>query len=297
MNNFMPAWNPISDLIEEAIEKWLTNLATKAIGMFMEFLNGINGLSLGVLDMPLVVQGILLSQAIAGSILAAKWAFEIWYNNVLRDNGDSEADVPGVLINGAQAAALIMSVPWIVRQAYKWGTEITADVIALPGVDLNGIGDPIKTTLTKSMLENGFPMAICIAVLFALVILIIVLIQTFIRAAELAVAAVVGSFMALGLTNPNSQAFQSWWREVLNLSLAQAIQMFMIKASFYALMNFSAPVWINVLLFCGFVWTTYKSPSILKQYIHSTGAGKAAGGIAQQAGSMVMMRKLMTRGV
>ncbi|MEN1990233.1 conjugal transfer protein TrbL family protein [Paenibacillus hubeiensis] len=297
MRTFLPAWNPISNLIEEAIENWLTNLANSAINFYLELLQQINSASLGVLDMPVVVQGILLAQAIAGSLLAAKWAFEIWYNNILRNSGDSEADLQNVLINGAQAAAIIMSVPWIVRQVYAWGTYVASDVVALPGVDLSNMSSPVSTLLTGSMLQNGFPMATAIAVLFALVMLVVVLIQTFIRAGELAVAAVVGSFLALGLTNSNSQAFQGWWRELLNISLAQAIQMFLIKCSFFALLNFAAPAWVNVFLFCGFVWVTYKSPAILKQYVYSTGAGKALGGAAQQAGSMVMMRKLMTKGV
>jgi hypothetical protein len=104
--------------------------------------------------------------------------------------------------------------------------------------------------------------------------------------------------MALGLTNTNSQAFQTWWRELLNISLAQAIQMFLIKVSLYTLtlsVNAENPL-LNVMIFCGFMWVTYKSPTILKQYTSSTGLARAGGQVAQQAGSMAIMRKMMMRG-
>lgn len=289
-------FNPIGDLIEEAINDWLMNLASSAINAFLVFLNAINSMSLNVLDLPVVVQGIALAQVIAGAVLAAKFTFEIWYNNILRSDGNADADLSGVIVRGVQSAAIILSVPWIVRQIYSWGTEIAADVIALPGVNLETMEGPLNDVMGAGIADPTFPIAIAIAILFALVMLIIVLIQSFIRAAEVAIAAAVGSFMALGLTNTSSQAFQSWWREVLNLSLAQALQLFMVKCSFFALLNFNSQAMVNILLFCGFIWVTYKTPSILKQYIYSTGAGKAAGGMAQQAGSMMLMRKLMTKG-
>ncbi|MCY9763217.1 DUF6045 family protein [Paenibacillus alvei] len=292
-----PLWNPIGDMIQESIEKWFTNLAADAVNAFLEFLNAVNGISSSVLDLPVVIDAIAYSQALALAILVAKFAFEIWYNNMLRQDGDSDSDLSGVMIRGSQAIAVVCAVPWIVRQAYKWGSDIAGDVAALPGVNYETMRTPLEQLIHSALSSQFYPLLISLAVLFALIILIIVLVQTFIRAAELAVAAAVGSFMALGLTNPNSQAFQSWWREVLNLSLAQAVQMFLIKCSFFALLNFNAAAWVNVMLFVGFVWVTYKSPTILKQYVYSTGFGRATAGAAQQVGSMAIMRRVMAKGV
>ncbi|PAD71350.1 conjugal transfer protein TrbL family protein [Paenibacillus campinasensis] len=290
-------WNPIGDLVEDTIEKWFLGMAEKAVNTFTEFLNEINGVAVQVLDFPIVVSAIAYAQMVAIAIIATKYAFEIWYNKVLHDNGDSDADLSSVIFRLFESVAMVFAVPWIVRQVYMWGTELAQLVVALPGSSPLEMWSPVNEALNHGMVSSSFPIGIAIAILFALVMLLVVLVQNFIRAGELTVAAIVGAFMATGLTNPNSQAFQTWWKEVINLSVAQAVQMLLIKLSFVSLLAFNATAWVNVLLFCGFVWVTYKSPSIMKQYLHSTGFGKAAAGVGQQAGSLVLMRKLMTKGV
>ena len=131
----------------------------------------------------------------------------------------------------------------------------------------------------------------CPLIIAALVFLIMVVLQTVVRAAELAMIAVSGSFMALGLTNPDSQMFQSWWRELLSVSLSHGIQLFMLKVSFYVLM-FKTDGFVigNLLMFCAAIWVAYKSPTILKQYMYSSGVGRAATGATRSVTHMAMSR-------
>lgn len=288
----------ISGLINDAIERFFSDLAESCINMFMQLLNGLSSITLDVLDMPVVNSAILYSQLLAASILGAKFVYEIWYNKLLRDEGDSGADIQGTIVNAGQAAGMIGAVPWVTKQVYVWGTSIAADVANLPGTDMNSGSTLMKSLFVNTLATGGTSIVlVAVAVVFALIIFLIVLVQTFIRSAELAVVAAVGSFMALGLTNPNSQAFQGWWRELLNISLAQAVQLFLIKCSFFTLtFGLSDLPLLNVMVFAGFLWVTYKSPSILKQYIYSTGIGRAAGQATQSVGSMVIMRKMMMRG-
>lgn len=289
-----------SNMIQDSIEKFISNLVEGCIEIFLQVLNGMNSMTVTVLDMPIVNSSILYSQALAGSILAVKFSYELWYNNVLRSNGDSDADVQGVIMRLGQAAAMMISVPWITKEVYMWGTAIASDIALLPGTDANSGGLLLKT-LFMTMLTGSGPvgMLIGVTIVFAIVVFLLILVQTFIRAAELAVVAIVGAFMALGLTNPNSQSFQGWWKELLNISFAQVIQLVLIKCSFFALaipQGDGYPPIVSVMVFAGFIWVTYKSPTILKQYIHSSGVGRAAGQVAQQAGSnasMLVMRKLM----
>ncbi|MCP1312094.1 conjugal transfer protein TrbL family protein [Paenibacillus tyrfis] len=284
--------NPMSWLVEGAVEDFLKKQVEQAINLFLQFLTAISGMATQVLDLPVVVQAIAYSQAIAGAILVTKVAYEAWVTYILRMNGDSDADPGGLLFRTAAAAAFIGGVPWLVRWMYGFGGEIASDIAKLPGVDYASAGSPFEKLLDMVVADRTYMTFMAVGVLFAVVVFIIILIQTFVRAAELAVAAVVGSFMALGLTNRGSQAFSTWFREMISLSMAQAIQMFLIKVSFFTLTSFSfagIPL-INLYLFCGFLWVTYKSPSILKQYIHSTGIGQAGGGIAQTAVQMLLMR-------
>ncbi|MGG2201884.1 conjugal transfer protein TrbL family protein [Paenibacillus validus] len=288
----------MSWLIEKAIEDFFKKLVEQAINLFLSFLAAINGMASQVLDMPVVTQGILYSQALAGTILITKVAYEAWVTHILRQNGDPDADPGGLLFRSASAAAFIGGVPWLVKWMYQFGTTVAGDIARLPGVDYSSAGSPFEALLDMVVAQSTYPLFMAVGVLFALVIFIVILIQTFIRAAELAVVAVVGSFMALGLTNPNSSSFSSWFKELMSISMAQAVQMYLVKVSFFTLTYFSfagMPLF-NLFLFCGFLWVTYKSPSILKQYVYSTGVGKAAGGTASSVGSMVMMRKIFTKG-
>ncbi|WP_054029115.1 conjugal transfer protein TrbL family protein [Bacillus sp. FJAT-28004] len=288
------------NMISGAMEAFFSGIAESAIKMLTDLLSGMSDMTTAVLNMAVVSNSILYAQALAGSILIMKFTYELWYNHILRANGDSDADVQGVMVRLVQAAAMIITVPWITTEVYKWGTAIATDIGKLEGKNISAGGDELKTMLIGALAASMGPLLIITAVvaLFAIIVYLLILVQSFIRAAELAVVATVGSFMALGLTNPNSQAFQGWWRELLNISLAQAIQLFLVKCSFFAIAINPKPEYplLNVMIFAGFIWVTYKSPTILKQYIYSTGVGKGAGQVAQQAGSMVMMRKLMTGG-
>jgi len=296
----------LKDLINGSIEKFFSNLAESCINMFMSLLAALNQITIQVLDIPVVDNTILYMQGLAGSILITKFSFEIWMNNIMRNNGDSEADVQGVLFRLVQAAAMVGAVPWLTKNVYAWGTAIATDIAGLDASSNVTQGGAFLTDLLRVVMTgvSGTIVIVAAIIVFALVIFLIVLVQTFIRAAELAVVAAAGSFMALGLTNSNSQSFQTWWRELLNISLAQAVQIFMLKCAFFVI----TPSFINdvpalkntplanLMLFVGFIWVTYKSPAILKQYVYSTGVGRASGQAAQQVGSMVIMRKLMTKG-
>ncbi|MEV5027756.1 conjugal transfer protein TrbL family protein [Paenibacillus sp. LPE1-1-1.1] len=173
----------------------------------------------------------------------------------------------------------------------KFGTALSHDVAYLPGLDVNDGSQEIQS-IFKSLVEIGkYELFYCLLIIVALVFLIMVVLQTVVRAAQLVMTAVSGSFMALGLTDPDSQMFQSWWRELLSISLSHGIQLFMLKVSFYALM-FKTDGYVigNLLMFCAAIWVTYTSPTILKQYMYSSGVGRAATGATRSITRMVMSR-------
>ncbi|MBJ6360506.1 conjugal transfer protein TrbL family protein [Paenibacillus sp. GCM10012307] len=287
----------MSWLINEAIENYIKGIIEQGINFFLQFLNAINGMAGEVLGLPVVTQAIIFSQALAGTILVSKIAFEAWMTYIMRMSGDPDADPGGLLIRSMASAAIISSMPWLVKWFYEFGTAVAGDVAKLPGVDLQNAATPMERLLNMATGGGGqFIFFVFLGIIFAVIVFIIILIQTFLRAAELAVAAIIGSFMALGLTNSNSQAFGAWFKELLTLCMAQAIQMVLVKISFFTLTDFNfggGTALFSLFLFCGFLWVTYKSPSILKQYIHSTGVGKVAGGAAQSVGSMVLMRRFL----
>lgn len=282
----------LSDLIQQGIENFLQNLVEQAINLFLTFMANMNGVASEVLDIPVVNSGILYSQLLAGSILVSKIAYEIWLTYILRTHGDPDADPGGLFLRIIQAIAVLGGIPWIVKYVYLFGTKVATDVAGLPGSSYTDSG---QVSQMFDLVVNGgeYIVFIAVGIIFAAIVFLIIWVQFFIRAAELAMIAVTGAFMALGLSNASSQIYGTWWKELITVSFAQAIQIFLIKVSFFVLtdMTLSFNPMTKLMLFCGFLWVTYKSPSILKGWVHSTGIGKAS----QSVGSMVLMRRMMMR--
>lgn len=285
----------LSWLIGDAIEDFIKRMVEQAINSFLGFLADIGEIAGEVLDLPVVVNGIMYAQILAGSILAVKVAFEAYTTYILHQNGDPDADPGGLLIRSAYSVAIISGMPWLVRWIYKLGTSVANDIAQLPGVGYEGAASPLQQLFNFTMEGAASIIFAAIGILVALIFLVIICIQTFIRAAELAYAAFVGSFMALSLTNPESTAFSSWLRETASICFTAPLQLYLVKASFFTLtyFNFGSGPMMNLYLFCGFLWATYKSPAVTKRYIHSTGFGRAAGGTASSIGSMLLMRRFM----
>lgn len=282
----------IKELTLTAVNAVMQQIVEQAISTFSNIVGGISSMAVNVLDMPIVNNSIMLAQGIALAILAPKVAFEVWYNYILRQNGDPDQNLSGVLIRAAQSVAIIASVPWIVKEVYQFGSSVAQEIAQLPGYEsTHAMGGELEQFLRNI---GEIHVVLGLLIIFGVAFTCIVFVQSFIRAAELAVIAVVGAFMSIGLTN-NTALFGTWWRELVAVSLTQALQMFMLKFSFHTLQGlmFTREPIVNMVLFLACLYVTYKTPSIMRQYVHSTGFGRMIGGAAQQASSLVLMRKLM----
>ncbi|MEC3018352.1 conjugal transfer protein [Bacillus cereus] len=281
-------------ILDKIFNDWING----AVEFFLKILAQIAGASVYVLELDIVKQAILYTQVVALAWVVAVVAFQAIYTYILRINGDSGADPVGLIKGAGQSVAVICSIPWIVSYAYKFGTQMALDVAKLPGAKWEKSTSELKNTfdlITKS--TTVIPLFVLIAVVVAVVAIIIVLIQTSIRAAELAYAAVAGPLLATGLVT-NSGMYSAWWKDILAISLAQASQLFMLKLSFEALKTMvykDFPI-VSLFFFLGIIWVAIKVPKTLQNWVHSTGTGRAATGVAQQAAQAYVMRKAMTKG-
>jgi hypothetical protein len=286
-------------IISDAVEFFLEQVVDGMFSMIAGLMVNISSSAILVLELELVKQAIIYSQVIAISLLTLKIVFEGTHTYILRQSGDPDSDPGGILIRAAQSIAIITAVPWLVRNLYMFGSTVANDVSKLPGVDYKTTANPLKALWDVYSATSGPTITLfAIGIIIGLVMIIVVIVQSFIRAGELAVIAVVGAWMSVSLGGTNNGVFVTWWKELLAISLTQAIQIFLIKVAFSALVPgaFGLTVANNpftaLLLFIGILWVCIKSPSILRSYIHSTGTGKVAG----QAGSMVIMKMAMRGG-
>lgn len=282
----------LGGVVTDVIEGFFISQVEQAIETFSELIINIMEIAQTVLDLPIVVNGIKYAQAIAFTLLVLKVTWEAFNTWILYSNGDADADPKGLLIGTCKAAAIIGCMPWLVRYVYQLGSVIATDVSGLSGTtsEVN-----FANLLLSIMSTAGF--LLTIAVLIAIVLIIIIFIQTFIRAATLGLLAVIGPIIAVQQIG-GGQLFNIWLKELMVVCFSQAIQIFMLLATAYTFANIALDnAVINGLMLLGWLWATIKAPGTLKQMLYSSGAGGAVGSAAQTAGTMVIVRKMTTKGV
>lgn len=282
----------ITGVVNDAIDTFFLSVFEQLIQALGNYISEIMSIAENVLNYPIVVNGILYAQGLAFALLVAKVAAEAFQAWILYSNGDANADPQGLLINTAKSAAIIGCMPWFAQQIYIFGTSVAQDI-----AQLGGAGNADVSFYNLFTAVPGFTLIMTIGGIGAAILIICIFIQTFVRAAHLGMLALVGPILAVQVVGGGGM-FSLWLKELLVVSVSQAIQIFMLLAAMYALPNiaFGNPFY-GALGLLGWLWATVKAPSVLKQMAYSSGIGGAVGGAAQTAGTMVIVRKMMTRGV
>lgn len=286
----------IYTFINGSIDSYINSVVEQFINSFSSLFGLIMGSAADVLSSKIVIWGIAYTQAIALSIVAVKIASEAISTHILYTNGDPDADPTGLLVRGAQSIAIIGGVPWILRQLFLIGTAIAQDVINMKGYETGDLN-----LLFFGQTVEGLSIALSILTIVAVVFLVIIFLQTNIRAAELGSHAVIGAIIALNLTSTNRTLYSNWLKKAMVLTMSQGLQLFLLKAAFYSLA--SAIVVdgnFDTILkafggFFGWLYVSYKTPGSLQTLVYSSGVSNIIGGSAQQAGSMYAMRKMMVK--
>jgi len=292
----LDAFIDIYKFINGSIDSWITQWVEKFISGFAGILGLIMGTASDVLNEKFVVWGIAYAQALALSIIATKIAAEALSTYILYTNGDPDSDPTGLLVRSVQSIGTILSIPWILWTMYQFGTAIAQDVINIPGYE----HQELNLLLLGYTIENLIAV-FAILIIIAIVFIVIIFLQTNIRAAELGLLAIIGSILALNLTSANRTYFSTWWKRVLIVTCTQGIQLLLIKAAFYSLAtSIFTPGDINAVLaafgkFFGWLYVSYKTPDVLQQVVYSSGISNVAGSAASQASTMMLMRKVILR--
>lgn len=282
----------LTDIVDNAITRFLTNIFEQLITFFAETLANIMSSSLNVLQMPLVENGIRYAQALAFTILVLKATNEAFQTYIMYQNGDPDSDPSGLLIRTGQAVAVISTLPWIVTQIFTFGTKVAQDVAGL-GTGKTGVSD--WAAISGLVLSTGGSIVVILAIILALGLLI-VSIQASIRGAELALMSVIGPIMALNITANNRNVWNAWFKQVLIICVTQGLQIFMIQGVLGILSRPSSSVnEAGFLVILGWLWVTIKTPKYLQQFAYSTGFTGAIGSAGKQVGSIYLMRKMFAK--
>ncbi len=280
----------LNDLLKGILEYFFNEFLRDLISTFSEFLVNIMSTSLKVLELPFVRNGVSYAQALAFAILAAKVIYEGINQYILYQSGDPDADPAGLIIRTGKAVAVISTLPWIVLQIFTFGTKVATDVAKLDFGKTSVSDFTFIAAYTAS--TGGLP--VTLMGIIVVIMVLVIAIQATIRGAELALMAVLGPIMALNLTANNQNVWSSWIKQVIIICTSQALQIFMIKGVF-TLVSTGISTGGFLLLF-GWLWVTIKCPKYLQQFAYSTGFTGAVGGTVKQAGSMAVMKMIMSKG-
>ena len=274
--------------VNTCINYFFSSFFKDLISFFGETLADIMGTTIEVLKLPLIHNATLYAQALAFTILVIKAMKEAFETYILYQNGDSDQDPAGLLVRTAQAVAVISTLPWIVEQVFEFGNRVSHDVASL-SVGSTGIKD--FNFMVAAIVSSGGTVIALFCIVVA-ILLLVVAIQATIRGAELSLMSVLGPIMALNLTANNRSMWSAWFKQLVIICTSQALQILMLDGAFSLLTNQSVSGG-GLLVLIGWLWVTVKTPKFVQQFAYSTGFTGAVGGTAKQAGSMMIMRKMM----
>lgn len=280
-------------LVNSGIEGFLTKIFDDMITLFSTIVVYIMGNAQDVVNHPMIIKGILYAQGLALSYVVIKVVSEAVSTYILYTNGDSDSDPGGLLIRTIQSITIIAVLPWLVRWVYSFGLTLAQDVANLTGAQSTDL-----SLLSVGQAVTSLPVVFILIIIVAIVFIVLIFIQTLVRGAEFGLLSVIGAIMAVDLVTPGRSMYKLWLKELIAIGATQALQIFLLKASFYTLtdMRVEVPIY-SLLKFLAWIWVTYKVPSYLKQFTYSSGMGGTAGGLTQSATSTMLARKILSKGV
>lgn len=282
-------WDFFTEMLTRAINGFLLNMLNDVMAFFSGTIAREHEMALRILDSTFVVGAIGVTQVVAGSLLALKVSVEVLRNYILFASGSSDAHPAKLVKRAMYAAMMIAAGPWLARNVFGYGAYLAVAVSQIP-VLADG-ANPLGALLTRPWAVGiGFLLAMGAMVVFW----VLIFVQSIIRGVEVAFLAVAGPIMAVGLTGQDEGAWGVWWKELVVVSLSQAVQMLMLTGFFATLATdmaqpgtFTGPV--LMLTAVAWLWVAYKTPAVLKQFAYHTGAGSLASSAVRTGSSVVNM--------
>ncbi|MTI85633.1 MAG: hypothetical protein FH756_17485 [Firmicutes bacterium] len=276
----------IYNLITGAIVEFFAGIGDSMLDMAMIQVTKIMEMAMDILNNPLVQNAIQLSQIVAGSLLAVALAVECLRSYILYQHGEPTADIGRMLTRVFIAAAAVCSTPWLAKLVYQLGFSLANELGTISSYQVEEVFEGVSLGSAA-----GMPVTLVIMTLVVLVLWFLILIQSAIRGVELGAISVVGPVMSVGLLKSDEGVFATWWRELVILSMTQALQVLLIKGFLAQGVNMASSG-TGPYFAIAWLWVTFKTPSFLRQFAYHTGIGSAAGGVTR----MDLVRKMLTRG-
>ncbi|KUO52337.1 MAG: hypothetical protein APF76_04695 [Desulfitibacter sp. BRH_c19] len=278
----------IGDMINSGFEEFLIGFISPIFTVVDWFLSVFTqyGMLNDLLNISWINQFILGSQAIAGAILACRFAWEALMMASLRSEG-APTDPGGLLKRTVMSAIAIAGGPWVIRNAIIIGNQFALWVgnvgigVGLSDLSLEGLVGTVGTSVLFGTLLSP------IIVLGGGILTFLVFMQALIRTVEITLTAIISPYAAIGHMSGGGMA-DMWVKEVIIISMTHAVQMLLLYMSIAFLLapsdyGFGTQFEIKLFMWLAALWVSFKSPKILRNYAYHTGMSSAAGSLGQSA--------------
>lgn len=248
---------------------------------FLVFFNKLQSGAVYLLDLPVIENIVTYVQLLVGGLIGIKILYDIIMTHFLRMNGDKQLQVHHFLFRSIYAVFIVSFMPFIIKYMWNFGSSVSSDIQSLqPTVEeIKGFFQDSQASLMHMLnMQDMHVLLSLISVIVALLLMILIWLQMYIRNIELAMYMFIGMFTAIGL-NENPDAMSPWYKKILVLCFSQAVQMFLLKVSFVLLLfpqtNQAGDIFQQFLLFLACLYFTFQAPSSLEGYLANTGFTKA----------------------
>ncbi|HBQ26675.1 MAG TPA: hypothetical protein DD791_09820 [Syntrophomonas sp.] len=281
---------PLQEMIIDSVNAVLITFLNHLVDMITGVMQRELEMARFLVDSPYINQAVQYSIALALTLLAVRIGFEAFQTYIAYSTG--EENHPGELLKkAAGATALIVSVPWIAKQALYFSFSIVDDIQLFQAVpDVSNIGQAISGIIFTA--SGAIQAAMVILFIAGIILCLIVLIQMAVRAVNVAILMVIGPWM-WAFQNDLGRA---WFKALLSQCFAIPIQIFMLRGALGSFLATATQGPLSGLLFVGFLWATIKFPAFLQQLVAQTGVGGVMGGTTRSVGTAVFVRRVAARG-
>lgn len=281
----------IQELIYNSMLFSSRKFVEEIVNQFMGSLVSLREVGLDILDNDYFTSALLYVQGISLLLLMTKVAFEAKAIHTLRLDGNPDADPVGLLKGTVVSTAVIACLPWIVRYVWIFGLSVQRDVSQLRGSDIGTEQDSLIAFFNNMTVMPG---VLFIGVLVAVIVYLLVMLQSLVFAVDLTIISVMGFWMALGLTNQQSNSFSVWWKDLQGTALIPGLQLLILKGAFVFWGSLtSLDPGERLLLFIVFMYGAYRVPQKVQSYVGftSSGLGRTSVGMAQTVLTRMLYRR------
>lgn len=273
----------LGNLVSSSINYFMSGMLQDAVNLFSTQLANIMSAAIDFLETPMVHETIIYSQGIAAVFLVSRALLEIIQQMIAVQYGDYGDSLAAIFIRMAKACAMVCCAPWLTVYVWKIGSSIAMDIAQLSG-DVSMANLYSKSGATAPLLLN-------LMLIISLIFVLLIYVQTFIRAAEIAMLAAISPIVGINLISQDSGAFREWLQKIIAISMSQGVQIFMLKLSMSVLGGGSLEsIPGQILMFLAVLWATIQSPKLVAQFSHSSGIGGFAGSSVMSIGKMALRR-------